>query len=390
MLSTVVASTLLGSALVAGAQDAAADNMASLLPSLIDISAKPMLPVAGLDTSFTGNIHADIKHADEIAEIYCPELNCSSYRDWLTHPPKAAASWVLGAISLIIGLISCRFYIKTKGNKRDYSFSLPPAGAAMFLLCISLFLRASLTLSTGNKLSMHVASLAFNYFTGLTLCGATHVSILRLKTLFQPPTTTEKAVNASVRGLFNWCPLVLFIVGLVYSFNLNNTNSAASGMHCIQAALVMIICIILAVNVYTCWRIKAVVRSVPKKSIFSAVVFTLLLLLWATFMLARSFVSLHNVARTSDALYGMLNYGVFIVCGIVARVFGHPLETPDSVPVNASLTATSPCPGQQSQIESSTDSEEVKRSNSSSDSSIQEYELAAQPRDAVNDAEKRV
>ncbi|KAJ1741441.1 hypothetical protein LPJ68_002833 [Coemansia sp. RSA 1086] len=369
-----MASALLGSAL-AGAQDVSAD-IASVLPTLVEISAKPMLPVASLGTSFTGNIDVDTKHADEIAEVYCPSLDCSSYRDWLTAPPKAASSWVLGAIALVIGLISFRFKYKTDGNTKSYSFSLPPAGAAMFLLCISLFLRASLNLSTGNKLSIYVASIAFNYFTGLTLCSATHVAILPLKTLFQPPTTAEKAVNGSVRSILYMCPLVLFIVGLVYSFNLNDTASAASGMHCIQAALVMVICVILAVNAYTAWRFKAVARSVPKKAVLSAVVFTLLLLMWATFMLARSFVSLDNVTRTSDALYGMLNYGVFIVCGVVARVCGHPLETPSSIPANAYFTATSNYPAQMNQAESSTGSEESK----SSDSSIEVYELAAQPR----------
>ncbi|KAJ2452876.1 hypothetical protein EV183_002613 [Coemansia sp. RSA 2336] len=383
MLSTVVASALLGSALV-GAQDASAD-IASLLPALIDASAKPMLPVASLGTSFTGNVDADTKHADEIAEIYCPDLDCSSYRDWLTGPPKAASSWVLGAIALVVGLISFRFKNKHEGNKRSYSYSLPPAGAAMFLLSISLFLRASLSLSTGNKLSIYVASIAFNYFTGLTLCSATHVAILPLKTLFQPPTTAEKSVCKSVRGIFYWCPLVLFIVGLVYSFNLNNTTSAASGMHCIQAALVMIICIILAVNAYTAWRFKAVARNVPKKAVFSAVVFTLLLLLWATFMLARSFVSLDNVTRTSDALYGLLNYGVFIVCGVVARVCGHPLETPGAIPTNANFTSTTNYPKQESRIESGTRAGE----SDSSNNFIEASELAAQPQNAAN-AEKQV
>ncbi|KAJ2794132.1 hypothetical protein H4R20_006326, partial [Coemansia guatemalensis] len=57
-------------------------------------------------------------------QIYCPEKDCSKERDWLTKLPNAATGWTLGAISLIISLITFRF---SRGSE-EFKFFLPPSG----------------------------------------------------------------------------------------------------------------------------------------------------------------------------------------------------------------------------------------------------------------------
>ncbi|KAJ2078567.1 hypothetical protein H4R24_004391 [Coemansia sp. RSA 988] len=266
--------------------------------------------------------------SDEIEEeklfkqIYCPKMNCDKERDWLMKLPNAATSWILGAISLIISLITFRFCRGDGGRK----YFLPPSGAGLLLLCISLFLRASLGQPGGNKEPIYVASIIFNYAAGLVLLSALHARMGALMTLFQPPTTKENIISIVIRQIAFWCPVVLFIVGIVYSFELKDSYSAPSGQHCIQAALVFVLAAVVVVLCLITWKFKHVIQMITKKSIASALVFAFLLLIWGSYMLSRTFVELDNPARTSEAMYELLNHAPLIICGILGLVIGQPLE----------------------------------------------------------------
>ncbi|KAJ2499726.1 hypothetical protein GGH96_003313 [Coemansia sp. RSA 1972] len=323
MWSEALVSTIFGAMMVRG-QGTPAELMDSLIAAIRE--SKPA------HASFMGNAASDTAHQAEISDIYCPMRDCTSDRDWLTEPPNAATNWVLGAISLAIFLLSFRFSKLRTQNKVSVKFCLPPAGAAMVWLFISLFLRASLSLNSGgNKLSIYIASVFFNYLAGLTLCSALHVNVVALVTRFQPPINAEKIVVAAARNVLFWCPCVLFIVGVVYSFNLRESFETASGAHCLQAALVFILCTVVAMVGMTFWRLKCVRASVSRRAQVSCVVFVVLLGIWASFMLGRLFLSIESASRTSQVLFGLLNHGVLIVCGIVAIVFGHPLESPGAL-----------------------------------------------------------
>ncbi|PIA14805.1 hypothetical protein COEREDRAFT_88336 [Coemansia reversa NRRL 1564] len=264
----------------------------------------------------------DIEHGKNLGQIYCPKKNCNKERDWLTKMPNAATGWTLGAISLIISLVTFRY---SRGSE-DYKYFLPASGTGMLLLSISLFLRASLGESNGDKESIYIASLIFNYAAGLLLLSALHTRVGALKTLFQPPTTREKFVSIAIRQIAFWCPVILFIVGVIYSFELKESYSAATGLHCIQAALVFILAVVFVVLCLIAWRSKHVIKMITKKSIASALAFAFLLLLWGSYMLSRAFVDLDNPARTSEAMYELLNHVPLIACGILGLVFGQPLE----------------------------------------------------------------
>ncbi|KAJ1779285.1 hypothetical protein LPJ77_001557 [Coemansia sp. RSA 2523] len=319
MWSAALVSMIFGATMVRG-QGTPAELMDSLIAAIRE--SNPAY------ASFTGNAASDTAHQAEISDIYCPLRDCTSDRDWLTEPPNAAANWVLGAISLVIFLISFRFSKSHIQDKVSLNMCLPPAGAAMIWLFISLFLRASLALdSGGNKLSIYAVSVIFNYLAGLSMCSALHVNVVALVTRFQPPIKAEKVVATAVRNVLFWCPCVLFIVGVVYSFNLNKSFETASGAHCLQAALVFILCTIVAMVAMTVWRLKCVRASVSRTALVSCVMFVVLLGIWASFMLGRLFLSIESASRTSQVLFGLLNHGVLIVCGIVALVFGHPLES---------------------------------------------------------------
>ncbi|KAJ2121696.1 hypothetical protein IW147_004013 [Coemansia sp. RSA 720] len=319
MWRAALVSMIFGAMAVQG-QGTPAELMDSLIAAIHE--SKPA------HASFTGNAASDTAHQAEISDIYCPTRDCSSDRDWLTEPPNAAANWVLGAISLAIFLISFRFTKLRTQDKMSLKMCLPPAGAAMVWLFISLFLRASLSLNTGgNKLSVYAVSVLFNYLAGLAMCSALHVNVVALVTRFQPPIKAEKVVVAAARNVLFWCPCVLFIVGVVYSFNLRESFETASGAHCLQAALVFILCTVVAMVAMTLWRLKCVRASVSRQALVSCVVFVVMLGIWASFMLGRLFLSIESASRTSQILFGLLNHGMLIACGIVALVFGHPLES---------------------------------------------------------------
>ncbi|KAJ2611508.1 hypothetical protein H4S08_003127 [Coemansia sp. RSA 1365] len=266
--------------------------------------------------------NTDIEHGINLGQIYCPKKNCNKERDWLTKMPNAATGWTLGAISLIISLVTFRY---SRGTE-EYKYFLPPSGTGLLFLCISLFLRASLGETNRNKESIYLASLIFNYLAGVLLLSALHTRVSALKTLFQPPTTREKYSNIVIRQIAFWCPAILFIVGVIYSFELKEGYSAATGLHCIQAALIFVLAVVVIILCLIAWRSKHVIKMITKKSITSALVFAFLLLLWGSYMLSRAFVHLNNPARTSEAMYELLNHVPLIACGIVGLVFGQPLE----------------------------------------------------------------
>ncbi|KAJ2358847.1 hypothetical protein GGF43_000540 [Coemansia sp. RSA 2618] len=361
MLTAVLASTVLG-ALAVNAQSSSDSPIESLISILLENAHSTEIvlpPTASSSIPVDAQQQAQL---DQIKEIYCPDQSCSSDRDWLTKPPNAASNWVLGAISLVVCLMTFRAWYAKSANSFSAKFCLPPSGAGMGALFISLFLRASLSLSTGNKESIYIASLFFNYMAGLIMCSALHVNALALKTLFQPPTAREKGVAIAIRNVLFWCPISLFIVGLVYSFGVNGTSNEASGAHCIEAALVLIMCTVLGVAAMMCWRAKAIVSSLSKSSIYAALAFIVLLLLWASFMFSRLFLSIETGARGSQILFGLLNHAVLIVCGIVALVLGQPLESPNVLLVthrNVRQTCNKPADKSVESAEKSTATEEL-------------------------------
>ncbi|KAJ2295053.1 hypothetical protein IWW55_005576 [Coemansia sp. RSA 2706] len=366
MISSAVVATMLGSALAA-AQETPNAAMSSLISVLLD---KPTETALAQPTSFTGDSSADAAHQTQISAIYCPDRSCSSYRDWLTQPPNGAANWVLGTVCLLIALVTYRIQA---GKGRGFRMCLPPSGAAAALLFISLFLRAALSLDSGNKQSIYVASLVFNYLAGVAACSTLHVNALAMVTLFQPPTTVERVVSAAVRNVLFWCPTVLFIVGVVFSSGLKPSYSEAAGMHCIQAALVFIICAVLGVLALVCWRLKAVTQAVPRSSIVSAAVFFVFLPLWAAYMLARSFMSLDAAARSSQVVYGLLNHAALILCVLAGAVFGQPMETGGTLLIDHRRAAAVAGPeGEEEQhIETDSDAESMNTAESSHEITVE-------------------
>ncbi|KAJ1719291.1 hypothetical protein LPJ61_006336, partial [Coemansia biformis] len=248
----------------------------------------------------------------EFHDILCNSFKCSNHRDWLTKLPNAAANWTLGTISLLVGLL----LVKANCTKRSYRCFMPTTSVAMFMLFISLALRASLGLSTGNKRSIYVASIFFNYLAafllGLLMIGAARPAITR----FQPRTSGETWVGVVITHLIFWASVVLVIVGLVFSFKLKSGYSDAAGAHCIQAALVLLLASTAISALIALVRIKCVVQTLTKNAVWAGVLWAPLILLWGSFMLARTFVHVNSVARTSEILFGLLNYAPLIACSI--------------------------------------------------------------------------
>ncbi|KAJ2782111.1 hypothetical protein H4R18_002479 [Coemansia javaensis] len=263
---------------------------------------------------------------DGYKEILCTKLDCSPFRDWLTRLPNAAANWVLGTVCLVISLMLIRItYVQKK-----FTCLMPNVSLALLLLFVSLFLRAALGLGSGDKESIYIASVVLNYVSGIAIYGTLLAGLLMAKTRYQPPTAAEKRVVSVVNTLLYAIPLGLVIAGVVLSFRLHPSHPGAAGARCIQTALTFMLAVVVVYMLFVATRFRNVVRAVPKRGIWAALLFALMVLLWTSFMLARSLVRLDNVARTSEVMFGLLNHVPLIACGVSAMVLGQPLEQPDA------------------------------------------------------------
>ncbi|KAJ1782158.1 hypothetical protein LPJ59_006880, partial [Coemansia sp. RSA 2399] len=184
--------------------------------------------------------------------------------------------------------------------------------------------------------AIYSASMFFNYFAGLSvfymlLCHARHI-----KTLFAKSSKAFKIVHLAVGGVLALFMFVLLVLGVSFMFHRPGHNdSTTAGMRCIQTMLAMILAFTLALAVAFVARFKKHLRSrMTKYSIASTLLVFLLLELWASFMFARSFVSLFNPARSSETMFFLLNFFPLMLLSIVTLTFGQP------------LTGTAPAPAE--------------------------------------------
>ncbi|KAJ2843970.1 hypothetical protein IWW36_005361, partial [Coemansia brasiliensis] len=302
------------------------------LPAPQSTSSMSIVNAGTLDTSFTENkdvLEAKAANTDSSANedaarsrlkrILCNDDNCSQSSDWLMFVPNAPVAWVLGSLALLLSLplFSFEFILNSQGKK--ITCSLWFAGCAMIEIFISLFLRASLTLDSGNKLAIYKAHLFFNYHGALQLVAFLTSRMWLMSRHGNDPNanfTVLRTVNfkanpgetgANNITAANVIVTILYIVGICKMFAQDKAKEVA-GIHLIEAALLFVLLILCATTLYfaVVGRRQFCKLTHPARLLF--ILTWVMVVLWHSFMLARAFVPINNVARTSEVMFYMLNF----------------------------------------------------------------------------------
>ncbi|KAJ2452877.1 hypothetical protein EV183_002614 [Coemansia sp. RSA 2336] len=239
----------------------------------------------------------------ELADIYCPSKKCIKARDWLTMQPKAAAGWAIGSLAFLAGGLIFRL--------RD-SFTCYP----MIELGISLFLRAGLNYDHGNKRSIYVASLIFHYSCANTLFANLVQASLSLKAVFEDSASARPVFAWLVTSILGLTNFAMIIAGSVIMFQEKTLEGDTTGLHLIQAVLyIMIIVMGLSMLVL----LKGMFSGSGSRAIASFVILSAIILvaLWASFMLSRTYLPLTNVTRSSEVAWYCLGVLPLGIIGII-------------------------------------------------------------------------
>ncbi|KAJ2655346.1 hypothetical protein IWW48_005577 [Coemansia sp. RSA 1200] len=271
-----------------------------------------------------GMAPADIAAARS-AQILCLDKQCTRNRDWLTRIPNVAAGWATGGIILALAIVL--FVPTVVWRNTDYLDGV----FALVELSIALFLRASVaSAGSNNRDIVYKASLFFNHHAGIQLTLLLAIMVIRMYGHFKPGRSPmAHKVWVSVARFVSICLAVLVLVGVLLMFN-DNSNSPDSaggpGIHMMQAATFVLIAAVLALAAVSAILLSGVVCLwVYKKH--CAILFGsfFLLALWASFMSARTFVSLDSVARDSEVMFYLLNVLPLALVGFVFVVLRAPL-----------------------------------------------------------------
>ncbi|KAI9500381.1 hypothetical protein GGI25_003151 [Coemansia spiralis] len=312
-----------------------------LATSILTTSIQPTATIPEAEPTITSGVVNDLLHGiiaaghsprySELAKVYCLADHCSKSRDWLLFQPTAIPLWTLGAMAITLGLVA-----SIKYRTHEY-FRLVFVNSVNTILAlgISMLLRAAITLLSGSLVALYAASMFFNLCAGLFAYVALCKGAVNLVTLFQPMTHREKLGFRAWRIVFHFCPIVLVACGVALMFHTSLRSYA--GMRCIQAVLVLILAITLLISVAFVLRLRNMRGHMRRRTVFSSFVVCVLLGLWGSFMLARTFVSVDSPARKSETMFFLLNYLPIILICLVSMVFGEPLTDRDYCVIKATM-----------------------------------------------------
>ncbi|KAJ1646292.1 hypothetical protein LPJ64_002223 [Coemansia asiatica] len=257
--------------------------------------------------------------------IVCTTGECQGTGDWLVKEPNAAAAWAIGALSLLLGLW---FLIPTfKWQSRGFFRGT----FAMLLVAVSLFLRAMVGRSQGGTQErVFRVSVQFNYYAGLFLCNLVLIMLLRLSGHVRPVTGKWRYLVAVVKygSLYLMIGLVIGAMVTVFSDTGEEASNAMGGVSArlLQAALGLVLLQCVAIVI----AVSGLARKESGRYLLRQVVTVLCcsgcVLLWAAFMLARTFVVLSNPARSSEVMYYLLGVAPLILAVTTMVVLSAPLS----------------------------------------------------------------
>ncbi|KAJ2160195.1 hypothetical protein GGF46_002457 [Coemansia sp. RSA 552] len=242
---------------------------------------------------------------DQLKRIYCPRRNCQGGRYWLTMQPSAAAGWAVGSIAFLAGGVLIQF---------RSSFTC----FAMTELGISLFLRAGLNYEKGNKTSIYIASIFFNLHAAVILFVNFMAGVFSLKAMFDE----AKAVRAPLVTIFtlvlNAAMFSMLVAGVVIMFRDETMTEVNAGWRLLQAIYYIVVIVMgLAIPLLVKYLFDGGGGAGLIVASAAALLAVLLLALWGSYMLSRTYLPLDNKVWTSEGMFYGLNIVPLLVIGII-------------------------------------------------------------------------
>ncbi|KAJ2706643.1 hypothetical protein FB645_001393 [Coemansia sp. IMI 203386] len=254
----------------------------------------------------------------------CTTGDCSGTGDWFTKAPNTAAAWATGAVSLALGLW---FLVPTfKWQNRGFV----RGSLAMLVLSVSVFLRATVEKSEGNTQMRAVqASVAMDYFTGILLGNLCLVIVLKLSSHWTPVAGKTRLSLVTIPYV-TACILVGVVIAAVAKMFTDTQNMASGPMNGVSARLLQVaLSLVLAQCVVAYLMVFSLMRRDGAKyllrQLLTVVCCVSLVALWASFMLARTFVVLSNPARSSEVMFYLLSFLPLFLTVALMTVLSSPL-----------------------------------------------------------------
>ncbi|KAJ1721465.1 hypothetical protein LPJ61_006039 [Coemansia biformis] len=293
----------------------------------------PVVPFPTLIVGGTGQV-SGVTIVGALYEIWmyilCPSAECTPWREWLTYIPNAAAGWVLGALALLLALALLVMVFKCGALEYIFGF------LSMVMLCITLFIRASLGSTSANVFAMYRASIWLNYFAAVLLL------LLLAQLLFRLLVHLDNTLCGTARTLVGFVYLValalfaLLTAAVVLMFDTQLFSRVQDGMQCLQAFVVIMLILSAILMLTTLWASTNDHKSYHIAHIIILGLCLLFMVLWGCYMTAREFLSLDSAGRTSEALWYIFNIVPLLLVAIVLLVLNAPaMFTFCHCPVNA-------------------------------------------------------
>ncbi|KAJ2782110.1 hypothetical protein H4R18_002478 [Coemansia javaensis] len=241
--------------------------------------------------------------AAQMREIYCPTRDCTGGRDWLVMKPSAAAGWAVGSVAFLASGILVQF---------RNSFTC----LAMTELGISLFLRAGLNYKNGNKRSIYIASLFFNYHAAVLLFVGIVGGAFMVKLLYDQDKPGRSIASTVGTVLVNMALFSMVVAGVVIMFREETLVTKNVGWRLIQAVFYIMVILTAVSFGLLVWNIFTGDSTLTVASV-ALLVAAILIGLWSSFMLARTYLPLGNVTHSSEVAFYLLNVAPLLIIGII-------------------------------------------------------------------------
>ncbi|KAJ1991761.1 hypothetical protein GGI25_003122 [Coemansia spiralis] len=256
-----------------------------------------------------------------IDSIYCPQKDCINERDWLVYKPTSAALWVLGSIMLALAIL----YMSLFRPLRVTHYNSSSVRLIAIFLTISLYLRAALTRTSGDKKALYIGSMIFNYISGECLYDGLFANSIFLVTGYMKPSAPIRALYACLGIVQGWGEFALAVAGPTLMFH-PHSGHVAVGRTCLRVITGFLMSATFFIAVAFAFRFRAVSYFMSKRGILSTIIVILMLELWSSYMFARLFVDLDNPARDSETVFFLLNVLPLIIGILAYLVLGEPLS----------------------------------------------------------------
>ncbi|KAJ1669029.1 hypothetical protein GGF38_002570 [Coemansia sp. RSA 25] len=237
------------------------------------------------------------------SEVFCLSKDCILSSDWLMYNPSRVGVNIVAVLAILcmFGGVAVRKEYE-KGNQAYHVF-------ALLSLILSIYLRDRMTVDRHDSAEKYKASLFFNYLSAIWFSLANVVpysSMEAVAYLFLRAFTKKYAANA-ILHVVHFMMIVLMIIATILMFNTLDSKGVDTSVYITQSVAFFILTLALTTLILT---VVHLCKTKERKwvAIVGTLARCLLLMLWASFMASRMFISLDSPVRDSEAMFYFFNF----------------------------------------------------------------------------------